>query len=412
MATPSHKRKTSRRGRVASAGRERVTALSVVLSGDEPPTEFRLFAAGEVETTKGTFTFDESSAASVMAEYAAHGIDLMIDYDHASLASVTLDPAQTGKAAGWFNLEVRGGELWAVNVRWTEAAAEALRAKEWRFMSPAFSTEDGRITSVLNVAITNLPATRRLEPLMAASAKGDGMSVEEFLKVCKALDIDMSGSLEDAMAKIKGEKPEEEKKDAEEKPAEDKPADAPVAAAAAAEEDKPEEVAAALSVVASLSGKPSIVTSVAKIREWHASHVALAAERDAIAKREAVLESAERRKLCVELVTLAGRAPATVWASAEPNSAPKPYLLSMPIADLRAMHADEIKANAGRHGIKPPSSTPAGNASGGVDVTLDDGRVVTLSAREVRMLNDMGKSDPKDLKTYAARKAATTKKAG
>lgn len=115
--------------------------------------------------------FDEAAAKSVMAEYEAHGIDIPLDYDHAMLGTDrAVDPAQAGKAAGWFNLEVRDGELWAVNVRWTEPAAEALRRKEWRFMSPAFQTDEkGHILSLLNVAITNLPATRQLTPLMAAS---------------------------------------------------------------------------------------------------------------------------------------------------------------------------------------------------------------------------------------------------
>lgn len=409
MATPSYKRKTSRRGRVASAGRERVTALSVVLSGDEPPTEFRLFAAGEVETTKGTFTFDESSAASVMAEYAAHGIDLMIDYDHASLASVTLDPAQTGKAAGWFNLEVRGGELWAVNVRWTEAAAEALRAKEWRFMSPAFSTEDGRITSVLNVAITNLPATRRLEPLMAASAKGDGMSVEEFLKVCKALDIDMSGSLEDAMAKIKGESKEEEKKD--EPKEEPKPADPEPTPLAAPEEDKPEEVMAASARLMRLTGKTSFVDSIDEVEIWRLKALKSDEVLAQVASERAVLELGRRKENAVALTKLGAETPHTTGLA---DGKLCKRLLDEPLDEQSSRVAALLLARGGKmpEAIKPPSSTPAGNASGGVDVTLDDGRVVTLSAREVRMLNDMGKSDPKDLKTYAARKAATTKKAG
>ncbi len=369
---------------VGGQRRERCTALSIVVTGDEPPHEFRIFTAGDVVTTKGTFTFDDAAAASVMAEYAAHGIELMIDYDHASLASVTLDPALAGKAAGWFTPELRNGELWAVNVRWCPPAAEALRRKEWRFMSPAFATDDGRVTSLLNVAITNLPATRQLEPLMAASVTAlgeNGMSVDEFLAVCKALDIDMSGPLEDAMAKIKGEPKAEEKK---EEPKEE-PKPEPAAELAAPEGEKPEEIAAALSAVASLSGKPSLVASVADIRTWHTSHVELAARDEALAKREALLEGAERRKLCVELVTLAGRAPATVWASEAKESAPKPYLMSMPIADLRAMHADEVKANAGRPVVKPPV------AAGGVEA---------LSARELAMCAEM-KIDPKD---YAARK--------
>lgn len=147
------------------------TTLSTALDG-ALPTAFRIFAAGKIDTKKGVFLFDAKAAASVMAEYRLHGSELMVDYDHASLGA-GIDPALSGKAAAWFGLELRnGGELWAVNVRWCAPAADALRRKEWRYMSPAFSTEPGsnRITALLNVALTNLPASRRLEPLVAASA--------------------------------------------------------------------------------------------------------------------------------------------------------------------------------------------------------------------------------------------------
>lgn len=155
------------------------TALAITVDGDEPPAEFRLFAAGKVETSKGTFLFDSKAAKSVMAHYADQGNELMVDYDHASLG-LALDPAQAGKAAGWFNLELRNGELWAVNVRWTEPATLALKRKEWRYMSPAFSTdEDGRILELINVALTNIPATKKLQPLMAAGQVRDRRQLSE-----------------------------------------------------------------------------------------------------------------------------------------------------------------------------------------------------------------------------------------
>ncbi|HXG69997.1 MAG TPA: phage protease [Gemmatimonadaceae bacterium] len=335
--------------------RERATRLSIVVTGDEPPTEFRIFTSGVVESTKGDVTFDADAAKSVMAEYAEHAIDLMIDYDHASLAYASLDPAQAGKAAGWFNLEVRGGELWAVNVRWTPPAADALRRKEWRFMSPAFNTDkEGRVTSLLNVAITNLPATRRLEPLMAASIKalsGAGMLSPETIK--EALDALIAGDEAKCMELLKGivtEAASGEPADAEE------PAADPEAVLAAEPGDKPEEVVAALSAVTSLSGK-SLVSSVAEIRQWHASHVELATERKKLADREAVLESAERRKLCVELVTQAGRAPAAVWSDAK-STGPKKYLSAMPIADFREYVSDAIKSHGGKSAApKVPTTT-------------------------------------------------------
>ncbi len=387
--------------------RSRRVSLSIVLTGDNPPGEFRIFTAGQVDTSKGTFVFDGEAAASVMADYAAQGNELMVDYDHASLAGISLDPAQSGKAAGWYGIELRNGELWAVNVRWTPPAAEALKRKEWRYMSPAFTTgEGGRITSLLNVALTNIPATRKLEPLMAASitALGEnGMTVEEFLKVVKALGIDLTSSLDDAMAKIKGEKPGNAAEDAADGGADDAQ-ETPVAAAEAVpppkpEDDKPAAVAASVTRFVRLSGKASLIEALAEAEVWRTSHLTLETETQKLAAERKVLEDAERRKLCIELVTLGGRAPAMVWATPDTGSAPKAYLLSMPISDLRAMHADEVKANAGKTAPRPPGSkvTITATASDPVDA-------IGLTAKERTYCKDAG-CDPA---AYAAIKARTT----
>lgn len=136
-----------------------------------PPTEFRIFPMGLVETAYGPFIFDDKSAVMVMEEYASQGNELFIDYDHKSLEDD--GPVDGGKAAGWFALEVRADGLWAINVRWTPAASAALSAGEWRYFSPAFyCDEDRRICCLINIALTNNPATKNMEPLVAASARG------------------------------------------------------------------------------------------------------------------------------------------------------------------------------------------------------------------------------------------------
>jgi hypothetical protein len=183
--------------------------LDISVGDQEPPKEFRLFTAGTVETSKGTFTFDAESAKSVMAAYREQGNELMVDYDHASLSPLSVDPAQSGKAAGWFGLELRNGELWAVNVRWTPPADEALRRKEWRYMSPAFRTKGKKITAVINVALTNIPATKRLEPLMAASetaesgAPGATESRMDLTKILAALGLPADATEEQLLAALK-----------------------------------------------------------------------------------------------------------------------------------------------------------------------------------------------------------------
>ena len=145
-------------------------------AGKAPPSEFRIFAAGKIETTKGTFLFDAKAADLVMASARAWGNEYPIDYDHAMGSFFALDPAESGKAAGWFKPELRNGELWATNVSWTPKATEKLTAREYRYHSPAFriEEEDKRISELVNVGLTNLPATKNHPPLMASRAGEPG----------------------------------------------------------------------------------------------------------------------------------------------------------------------------------------------------------------------------------------------
>jgi phage I-like protein len=133
----------------------------------EPPSRFRLFRKGVNHTAKGDFIFDATAAKAVMAAWQDAGNELAIDYEHQTAA----DPPIEAPAAGWFTPEVIDGELWATNVRWTTRAEEYLRSGEYRYTSPYFRTDKtGRVIELLNTAITNLPATKHLDALVAAKA--------------------------------------------------------------------------------------------------------------------------------------------------------------------------------------------------------------------------------------------------
>lgn len=137
-------------------------------AGGALPTEFRIFSAGVVSSDHGDFLFDGRSADLVMQAAREHGADFSIDYDHSAMLT---ERGVKSVAAGWFTLEVRGGELWATRVKWTDIAAAHLRALEYRYFSPLFNhTPEGRITRLVNVALTNTPALHGLAPLMAAAS--------------------------------------------------------------------------------------------------------------------------------------------------------------------------------------------------------------------------------------------------
>ena len=155
------------------------TVFSEVLASEAsgPPLQFKIFSFGKTDSTKGPYVFDEEAAQSVMAAYATHGVDLSIDYEHQSVAH----PPIKAPAAAWFTPVVQDDGLYATNVRWTPEAAAYLTNKEYRYFSPAFYQDEktGRVSSLINLALTNLPATRHIAALVAASAKGQNPMSEE-----------------------------------------------------------------------------------------------------------------------------------------------------------------------------------------------------------------------------------------
>ncbi len=184
------------------------------IAGNEPPTEFRIFRAGVNESSKGPALFDSLAAEKVMTAFAQGGVDLSIDLEHLSL-----DPESNNyspDARGWFQLEVRDGELWAVNVRWTPDGERRLRERTQRYISPVFAYEEktNRVTLIYNAAICANPATYATPALIAASkTAGHNMRIlsvevpqmlsEELKKIAKQLGLDPEkASLEDIMSAI------------------------------------------------------------------------------------------------------------------------------------------------------------------------------------------------------------------
>ena len=137
--------------------------------GKTPPREFRIFSWGANDTAKGVFFLTRASAQELMLKYNEHGVDLMLDYEHLSL-NPEATPEQR-KRSGSCELEVRDDGLWITNITWTPQADQYLRNGEFRYLSPAFNVDDGNnIVELINVALTNLPATHNIEALVAASS--------------------------------------------------------------------------------------------------------------------------------------------------------------------------------------------------------------------------------------------------
>jgi len=168
-----------------------------------PPKEMRLLVAGVNRTQKGDFLFDEQAAADVMAAWAENGVDLTFDYEHQALAE---PPVEAPASCYRWVPDVRNGELWATGMCWTTKADGYIPAKEYRYWSPAllFDRETGRVKAILNCALTNLPATKGIDPLVAASAtaKENDMDAEKEIATLRSQLATLTGERDTLAAKL------------------------------------------------------------------------------------------------------------------------------------------------------------------------------------------------------------------
>lgn len=182
-------------------------------------------------------------------------------------------------------------------------------------------------TQIARAMLAIVPRTAAGQGVPRASRPGArrmDLTLEELIKVAKALGMDPGTSVKDIMAKLAGQ------------PAAEEPAE-PMAAAAEpppAEEPAADEAKAVARRVAELAGKP-LGAAVAEVERWRASHLEAERERAKVAADRAALEASERRALVVRLVTDCGEAPATAWSDDAASKPAEPWA-SMPLTALRA----------------------------------------------------------------------------
>ncbi len=131
-----------------------------------PPKSFLLCPYGEQHYTKDgkedAFRFSPESADRVIREFHSRARDLVIDYEHQTLTG--------GKApaAGWIgDLEKTEEGLVAKVNYWTDAAADLLQKREYRYFSPTFLMSGKEVTALHSVALTNHPAMHGVAALAA-----------------------------------------------------------------------------------------------------------------------------------------------------------------------------------------------------------------------------------------------------
>lgn len=178
---------------------------NLVKLSKKAPTERLLFKFGVNKTTKGNFYLTKESAQEIVANWKEYGNTPNIDYNHNQLAEI-IDP-DAGVSAGTFELALRDDGLYATNIKWTDKAAAMIASKEYIYTSPAFLTEirEGKeiIVDILNFALTNIPATKNMDQLIAASklnkqkelkmvTNEDNKDKEETVEAAEDMSTEMS----------------------------------------------------------------------------------------------------------------------------------------------------------------------------------------------------------------------------
>lgn len=399
--------------------------------GDEPPTEFRLFKAGPNRINGKEFLFDEAAAAALMAAYTDRGTDVMIDLEHQALADDAILRADAKDARGWAKLELRGGELWASQVKWGPDGERRIREKTQRYVSPAFLADDsGRIVELINIAMVAMPGTHSAPALVAATkeepkvpvaakpkAAADSVAAPKangYIRegtnrkllhrasmnpesVQKALDALEAGDLE-ALKAILKELIASAAAGVQAPPAEASASTDPTTPNAESKETA--ELAAFGREACAGLGRKSVGEARIELRAVLAKHAELTSQ--AVA-----LEASERLALVADLVKCGAEFPGTAFEGDPEKKVLCKRLADEPIDGLRK-RVELHRAALGGNPPAPAKPPPAGAGEGGRVVKTSKGDI-ELSAREISNCESQGVKVEAYAENKAIREAARRK---
>ncbi|MDR9503402.1 phage protease [Brevibacillus agri] len=151
------------------------------------PDKIKIMPLGNVTSQKGDFVVDAESFAAMKKTFEQRALDVVIDYEHQTLADVQ------APAGGWIKELYLEDDCIAAKVEWTPKAAEYLKNKEYRYLSPVVLVRksDQKAVVLHSVALTNTPAIDGMFPIINSidinSFEGGENDMEEFLKKLAAL---------------------------------------------------------------------------------------------------------------------------------------------------------------------------------------------------------------------------------
>lgn len=148
-----------------------IALTDAVGENDETLKTVTICPWGEVESTKGSFVFDEESAAEIVKAFSAHGAAIPIDVEHETLGPSFQTPAGHTGAVGWIeSFCEEPGKRFVGGVRWNERGRELIRGDAFRYLSPVFEirVSDRKVVGIHSAAITTKPAMPKMEKLAAS----------------------------------------------------------------------------------------------------------------------------------------------------------------------------------------------------------------------------------------------------
>lgn len=162
-----------------------VAAFAVSIGDSDLPEWIEVLPAGTFAAVDGRGPFENSNPDLIIRASVAKmpEVGLVLDYDHST--DLAAPEGRPSIAAGWIKqFRVEGGAIFA-RIEWTQRAAEALKAKEYRYISPVFEhSKDGKVERILRAALTNNPALINLPAIASAQrqtmAKKKGMSLSDM----------------------------------------------------------------------------------------------------------------------------------------------------------------------------------------------------------------------------------------
>lgn len=195
----------------------------VELSG--VPTEIKILPLGRVHSQKGDFNVDEESVELIRKQFKDRKLDLVIDYEHQTLSDVQ------APAGGWIKDLYKGEDAIIAKVEWTAKAAEYLKNKEYRYLSPVVLVRkrDQKATAIHSVALTNTPAIDGMFAVVNSLDIEDiseGGNIMDLKELAKALGLPETATEEEIKKAVEdAAKAAEKLKEMDGKKDDDKPGD-------------------------------------------------------------------------------------------------------------------------------------------------------------------------------------------